>query len=223
MLNAHRNATRLLAVTLGLITSLSLVLSADAKPLKYTIGDPRGRDSVSFTSDAPVELINGHTNKISGDVEVDDSFKADKQHPFKVKIDVDLASIDTGISLRNQHMRENFLETGQYPKATFEATSLKFSNKPNLTKPDTVTITATGNFTVHGVTVRKTIPLQVSYYPASSELAKKRTASGNLIRIRGKFPVTLAQHKINRPEAVFVKLAETVFVTIDTMGTDGAF
>lgn len=32
-------------------------------------------------------------------------------------IDVDLNSFDTGINLRNTHMKEKYLQTGQYPKA----------------------------------------------------------------------------------------------------------
>ncbi len=196
------------------------VASAMAKPITFKIGDPSKRDVVTFDSDAPVEVITGTTNAIKGTVTLDDSFKFDKDHPFDINFKVDLRTIDTGISLRNAHMRDNFLETDAHPYASFKATSVKINKKPDLSKIGTYTLKATGDFTVHGVTVRKTIPLKVTYMPEST-ITKKRFPTGNLIRINGTFPVTLTAHKIKRPEAVFVKLAETVFVKINAMGTDG--
>jgi len=205
-----------------LFALLVTTTAAHAKEMTFKVGDPAGKDLVSFKSDAPVELIEGKTSKINGTVSFDDSLVFDAKHPFKIQFTVDLPSIDTGIPLRNEHMRENFLETNKFPKATFVAKTVKFDKKPTLKKPETVNVTATGDFTVHGVTVQKTIPLKVTFVP-QSELSKKRVSEGDMIRIQGNFPVKLAEHKIPHPEAVFVKLAETVFVNIDTVGTDGQF
>jgi polyisoprenoid-binding protein YceI len=124
---------------------------------------------------------------------------------------VDLGSIDTGIDLRNEHMRDNFLETGKYPNAIYKATSIQMQGKPNLAKPQTVKLISTGDFTVHGVTVKKTIPLTVDYKPAT-------TGKPAQIKVHGKFPVPLAEHHIKRPEAVLVKLADTVFVDVNVIG-----
>jgi polyisoprenoid-binding protein YceI len=178
-----------------------------AKPLHFkVIGG--GGNIVAFTSDAPVEVINGTTNQVTGDISLDDSFKFDAKHPFKVNFEVDLASIDTGIALRNEHMRDNFLETGKYPKAIYKATSIQVLKKPDLKKPQSIQLISTGDFTVHGVTTKKTIPLTVDYKPAAGKTPAQ-------VRIKGKFPVPLAQHHIKRPEAILVKLAETVFVNVD--------
>lgn len=193
-----------------------------AEPVTYAVGDPNGKDVVTFTSDAPVELIKGQTSRIRGKITFDDSFKFDAEHPFSIAFNVDLASLDTGIPLRNQHMRDNFLETGRFPKATFRATSVKLDKKPDLSRVGTINIKATGDFTVHGVTVKKTIPVKVTYIP-EGDLSKKRVPSGNLIRIQSTFPVDLAEHNIQRPEVLFVKLADTVQVSIDTIGTNGSF
>ncbi|MGE0199440.1 MAG: YceI family protein [Candidatus Melainabacteria bacterium] len=196
-------------------------LYASAAQKTFTIGDPNNRDHVEFTSDAPVELIKGSTPEIKGKVSFDDQFRFDAKHPFTIAFDVDLASIRTGIPLRDQHMRDNFLETDKYPNATYKVTKVVMPKKPSLKRVETVTLTATGDFTLHGVTVKKTVPLKVTYFPESAD-TKKRFPSGNLIRIQGTFPVNLTAHHIQRPEAVFVKLAETVFVSVDAFGTDGA-
>jgi polyisoprenoid-binding protein YceI len=201
---------RSLSLTLCALVLAFGVPAAFAKPLKFKVEGTR-QDLISFNSDAPVEVITGNTNAVQGDLKLDDSFQFDAKHPFNINFTVDLASMDTGIPLRNQHMRDNFLETSQYPKATFVTQRIKFVKKPDLSKAQTVKLEATGDFTVHGVTVQKTIPLTVDYVPGKN----KRPES---IRVRGKFPVALAQHKIKRPEALFVKLAETVFVTVDMTG-----
>ena len=178
-----------------------------------------GKDLAQFTSDAPVELIEGKTNQISGKVCYDDKFVFDQKHPFSIAFNVDLASIDTGIPLRNEHMRNNFLETDKYPNAAFLANKIVANAKPPFKEGQKVKITATGNFTVHGKTVVKTIPLDVTYFP-ESDLTHHRFKSGNMIRIQGTFPVKLEEHDIQRPQAILVKLADTVFVTIDVFATD---
>ncbi len=199
--------------------SLAVLLSAGiagAESHCFYVGDPSYRDVVKFSSDAPVELIEGSTNKIKGKVCYDEKFTF--QNP-EIRFEVDLASIDTGIPLRNQHMRDNFLHTAKYPKATYTVTGIQTTTKPPFKNGQAVQLTATGNFTIHGKTVTKTVPLKVTYFP-ESDTTRKRFKSGNMIRIQGTFPVELAAHDIDRPEALFVKLADTVYVTVDTFATD---
>lgn len=181
-----------------------------AKSLTFEVkGD--SKDVIAFKSEAPVEVIAGSTHDVKGKIQLDDSFRFDAKHPFHIRFDVDLTTLDTGIPMRNQHMRDNYLETEQYSKASFQAKSIQLSKKPDLSKSQTVELQATGDFSLHGVTVPKTIPLTVDYTPAQA----KQPA---LVRVRGKFPVTLAEHQIKRPEALFVKLAETVYATVDVSG-----
>jgi polyisoprenoid-binding protein YceI len=181
-----------------------------AKPLHFKVTGG-GDSTVAFTSDAPVEVINGTTHQVTGDIVLDDSFQFDAKHPFSVNFAVDLASIDTGIELRNEHMRDRFLETSKYPQATYKATHITLDKKPDLKQAQTLHLTSSGDFTVHGVTVQKTIPLVVEYTPAAGNAPAQ-------IRVQGKFPVPLEQHHIQRPEALTVKLADTIFVNVDMQG-----
>lgn len=183
---------------------------AGAKPLTFEVKGG-SQDEISFKSEAPVEVIAGSTHDVSGKIQLDDSFRFDARHPFHIRFEVDLTTLDTGIPLRNAHMRDNFLETGKYGKASFQAKSVKLSKKPDLRKAQTVTLQATGDFSLHGVTVQKTIPLTVDYTPGQNQ-------QPGLVRVRGKFPVVLAEHGIKRPEALFVKLADTVYATVDVTG-----
>lgn len=201
----------LMLATTALLVSYNT--TAQAKQQCFYVGD--GKDQVRFTSDAPVELIEGMTPKISGKVCYDDSFAFDAQHPFDANFQVDLKSLTTGIALRDDHMRDNFLHTQQYPYARFKATGIHTSSKPPFTHGQRVKLNATGRVTIHGKTVTKTVPLKVTYFDKPSG----RFRSGQMIRIQGKFPVVLAQHGIKHPKVLAMKLADTVYVTIDAFGT----
>jgi polyisoprenoid-binding protein YceI len=196
-----------LSSTLGMV---ALALPLTAKPLTFQVNDEKKRDTVSFTSDAPLELIVGHTNNVSGTVTVDDSLDLSKK-PLDATFDVDLTTIDTGIPLRNEHMRDNFLETPKYPKAVFKLRSLA---KPGVLKPNTKTrIMAVGDFTLHGKTVSKTVPVDVTYYKPCAATKEKR-ADCDIIQISAQFPVAFKDHSIKRPEVVFQKLSDNVLVKV---------
>lgn len=184
--------------------------AVSAKAVTFMVGDDKGRDSVTFTSDAPIELIDGHTNKIKGQVVVDDSLDLGKR-PLEAQFDVDLNTLQTGIEMRDQHMRDKFLETSKYPDATFRLKTL--SQTPTLKNGEPIKIEARGDFTVHGKTVAKDIPVQVTYFKSSAATSAKFPDS-DLIEIRANFPVVLAEHGIERPQIVFQKLADTIFVKV---------
>lgn len=181
-----------------------------SKQLTYVVDDPKKRDLISFTSDAPIELIVGKTSGIKGTIKVDETMDLSK--PFTAVFDVDLASIDTGIALRNEHMRDNFLETKKFPKATFTV-----KNQPGinavLKDRQKTTIKATGDFALHGVTVKKNVSVDLTFYKSCKDTQEKFERC-DLIQIKSTFNVPFSDHKINRPQVVFQKLADTVIVTI---------
>lgn len=196
------------ALATASIAAITVSLTASAKPVTFKVDD--NRDVVSFTSDAPLELIMGRTGNVKGNVTIDESLDLSKQ-PLQAQFEVDLASIDTGIPLRNEHMRDNFLETGKYPKAVFKLTTLQ---KAGVLKPGQKSrLMATGDFTLHGKTVKKTVPVDVTYFaPCAATKPKKENCE--LLQISAEFPVPFADHAIKRPEVVFQKLTDTVIVKI---------
>jgi polyisoprenoid-binding protein YceI len=72
-----------------------------------------------------------------------------KEHEKTVKIIVPLRNLETGISLRDKHMKEKYLEVDTYPVTTLEVqrAALKFPEDGKVVEGD-----ATGTFTLHGVT-----------------------------------------------------------------------
>lgn len=202
---------KIISTTLLALLGASLASNtAYAAPREFKIDDDKKRDFASFNSDAPLELIEGKTSKITGHLTIDDSLNLTK--PVAATFEVDLASIDTGIELRNEHMRDNFLQTKQFPTAKFVLESI--SKAPSkLEAGKKTSFQAQGSFSLHGKTVKKQVPIEVTYFTKCPATESKRTGC-DLIQIKATFPVAFKDHDIKRPEIVFQKLADTVIVTV---------
>ena len=110
---------------------------------------------------------------------------------------VDLSTLSTGLKLRDEHMRENHLETDDFPFAEFTGKVEGF----NPAIADSQMVIAKGSFTIHGVS--KDIVVE-------GKLIKE----GNKICILAHFPVKLDDYNIKRPEFLFLKLSPEQKVTI---------
>lgn len=203
---------RLSIFSFGALVALNVFsVPAQAASREFVIDDAGGRDLVSFTSDAPIELIVGRTSKIDGKISVDDSLDLSKT-PLNAVFNVDLASIDTGIPLRNEHMRDNFLQTAKYPKAQFKLNRI-VSGPKKLQDGKKATLKCEGDFSLHGKTVKKVVSVDLIYMkkcPATESKVK----GCDIIQLKSTFNVPFKDHGISRPEVVFQKLADTVIVTI---------
>lgn len=98
--------------------------------------------------------------------------------------------------LMQEHFNENYIESEKYPTATFSG---KVDKAPDYTKDGDYEVSATGKFTVHGVTKERTIK------------GKMKIADGR-ITISSDFEVALVDHKIDVPSVVFVKIAQVIKV-----------
>lgn len=162
--------------------------------------DRRAANRVVFTSRAAVEEFQGVTSRIDGFVVLDgptlgpETGGADTRFYFEV----DLASLDTGIGLRNRHMRDNYLEVGRYPFATFEGSIVR-------TVPggeSVFRVTAEGEFVVHGVSRRRQLTCRVEPISAG-------------YRTQCDFEVLLSDHDIEIPKIMFLKLANEIRLALD--------
>lgn len=98
--------------------------------------------------------------------------------------------------LMQEHFNENYMESEKYPTATFSG---KIEKAPDYTKDGDYDVSATGKFTVHGVTKERTIK-------------GKLKIEGGKITILSDFEVALVDHKIEVPQVVFVKIAQVIKV-----------
>jgi polyisoprenoid-binding protein YceI len=199
---------------LSLIAVCLQAPAALAEPVTFTVNDPQHRDVVTFTSLAPLELVQGNTARIFGTIKMDDSMDLSKG-PVTGHLEVDLRTLDTGIGMRNDDMRKDFLETERYPTATFDLEAVK--NPPILKPGVKQVLLATGTFSVHGVSQKRTIPIEVVYFPMSPDTARK-IPNADLLSVNTEFPVTFHDHNIKRPEFLFQKLSDLVAVKLNCVG-----
>lgn len=66
------------------------------------------------------------------------------------KVSVDLKSLDTGMSLRNQHMKEKYLQVEKFPVAQLEFKNAPIGGEWSLTKPALKEKKIPATLTLHG-------------------------------------------------------------------------
>jgi len=165
---------------------------------------PGSPNEVVFTSKAITEEFQGRTDQMTGSIVVDPAGVGDS---ILVHIEVDLASLDSGLGKRDQHMRDNHLETKKYPKAVFDGATVTGGDGAALTADDPATFEVEGSFTLHGVTRRLHTTVEV------------RLKDPGTLEFKTDFPVALADHNISRPKFLFLKLAEVQQVSVTGTAT----
>lgn len=86
-----------------------------------------------------ISSVEGKFNQSEGEIKLDSKFEKSS-----VKVSTDVASIDTGVAKRDDHLKSaDFFDVKKYPNMKFESTSI--SGTPEAFK-------LTGNLTIHGVT-----------------------------------------------------------------------
>lgn len=174
-----------------MVVLVGLGVAGLAEAGRYEVHPGREEQEVRFLSKAPVESFEGTTDEVSGWIEVSPDSLA---LGVKWRIVVDLTELDTGIGLRNRHMRENHLHTEQYPHAVFEG-AMEGASLPAAI-PTVDPLALVGTFTLHGVARDRTIDALVSLRPDGA------------LEIVAEFTVELGDHEIPRPKFLMMKLSE---------------
>ena len=172
----------------------------------FHFGTHDARTNITFTSEADLETIHGHTNKVAGSVRVD----ADNKASGTIRVGV--RTLDTGIDLRNQHLQgDSWLDAGRHPWITLELSEAVLA-------ADRRTWTYKGRFTVKGVTREVTGTARVRHIPHA--IARQaRLGEGEWVRVRVKFDVKLSDYGIEIPQGLGPKVSDVWSVSIDMYGT----
>jgi polyisoprenoid-binding protein YceI len=162
--------------------------------------DMRAERIVRFVSRTSIDEFEGVTDKIDGYVLIDGPTLTTGVggDDTELYLEVDLASIDTGIGLRNRHMRDNYLEVERYPFASYRGSIVSVASGPE----GAFRVATRGEMTIHGVTRAMEIPCEV-------------VAEGRGYRTRCTFPVLLSDHQIEIPSIMFLKLANEIRLELD--------
>ncbi len=197
-----------------LITFLSA--AAPAKPVRYDMRDGGLRNLVEFVSDAMLEKVVGISNAVSGWIELDPERLGDG---IRGEFEVDVRTFETGIELRNEHIREKILGGGEFPLANFSLGKLTSVSKAKLgVGAQPVVARVEGQLKAKGQTRAQAVLLKLIYIP-ESELTKTRLP-GNLLKVSANFEVDTNDFGITVPEAFKARFSRYIQVTVDAVGTD---
>lgn len=173
------------------ITVLFLLIAVAAKPAAsqvYVADD----GYVEFVSSAPLLEFKGTSENLTGMIDFDENL---------VDFYIDLNTLDTGINLRNRHMRESYLETEKFPFAEFTGLLISEFDVENENAQD---VSVQGTFTIHGVEKNMDI---------TGTLRKVNEG----LQLDASWTVLLDDHDIRRPRVVFYELADEQTVNISIL------
>lgn len=110
-----------------------------------------------------------------------------------------LGVLDSGVSLRDKHMKDEFLETSKFPEAKLTFKDLKLSGHPESKGYSQKALPFKGQFTVHGVTqpVNGTIDLD---------------GGGELFKGQAEFKIKMSQYKFREPKWLGMSVDDEVQV-----------
>ena len=148
--------------------------------------------TISFRSEAPLELIRASSNELAGLLDNDK-----KTFSFKINI---RSFQGFNSPLQREHFNENYLESDKFPQASFSG---KIIEEVDFSKDGEYEVRAKGNLTIHGITQERIIKTNVS-------------VKNKKITITGKFSVLLSEHNIPIPIVVYKKLANEIKVEVNT-------
>jgi hypothetical protein len=146
------------------------------------------KGSISFSSNASLEMIKATSDKLSGLID-----PANNQFAFLVNI-VTFRGFNG--ELQRQHFNENYMESEKYPKATFSG---KIIEQIDFTKDSTYDVRAKGDLDIHG-------------QKQSRIIKSKVTVKNGQLMIESRFAVPLTDHLITIPKIVSQKIATEIEV-----------
>ncbi len=202
----HTHARHALAVAARVLPMFVAVTPGFAETFQITPGKP---NLVRFESKAPLETFDGKTRAVRGHVRFDPQ---DLEAGLDVRVEVDLASFDTGIEIRNRHMRENHLETETFPTAVFEGGKILDPSRTRLGAGETVRFVVEGTLDLHGVEKPVRAPVEMSLENPDGAL---------LVRVVTSFQIKLSDHDIKRPKFLVMKLDEVQRLSVELIAKAG--
>ena len=150
----------------------------------------QGNGSIDFVSNAPLEIIDAASPELKGIIDI-----SNNEFAFTVPI---ISFEGFNSPLQREHFNENYLESSQFPNATFVGKIIEDLDYSTIGKME---IRAKGSLSIHGVVSKRIIPATIDIQQ-------------NSISIEAKFLVPLVDHNIRIPKIVYMKIAEEINVVV---------
>lgn len=145
---------------------------------------------IHFVSDAPLEYIEAESSGLKGVIDVNK-----RQFAFTIGMQ---SFLGFNSPLQREHFNENYLESDQYPNATFAGEIIE---KIDFEKNGTYEVRAKGKLVIHGKSRDRIIKSQI-------------IVEDNKLIVSSNFTVLLEEHNIVIPRIVYQKIAEEIQVEV---------
>lgn len=176
----------------------------------FNFEDKYGRNQATFFSTTPLEDITGVSNAVKGKV----TFNVADVKSLKGSISIPVASIKTGIDLRDEHLKsDNWLDAESYPDITF---LIKKISDVKVETDNKLEANVTGDFTVHGIT-KEVVTVVTLTYLDESEQTKQR-APGDLLGVQATFNIVLSDYDVENM-IVGQKVSENIEINVNIVGS----
>jgi hypothetical protein len=146
--------------------------------------------TISFISDAPLEIISAASKKMEGVVDA-----SALSFAFAVSIRT-FEGFNNG--LQQEHFYENYLETDKYPMATYSG---KIIEHIDLSIQGTYQVRAKGQLNIHGRSKERILKVEI-------------ISTGSELKVSSQFLVPLVDHQIEIPSIVNQKIAQEIHVSV---------
>ena len=158
-----------------------------------------GKGFVGFDAKAFMHDFTGKTSTVQGVIRLADQ---DQLTDPEACVRIDAASLDTGISTRDNIMRADHLETAKHPTIDFLLKHIEGATRQS----DGWDFGAGGALSLHGVTREILLPVRV------------RPAEGG-VRLMGEIPLKMSDYRIAIPKFLFFTVEDQVVVRFDVTAT----
>jgi polyisoprenoid-binding protein YceI len=192
----HGRAALALAGALALLTSPARAAERPAWKIEH--GDVRITVPLK-----PGGAFEATTSALAGNVALDTA----KPAHLAGEVSMDLATIDTGIALRNQHLRENYLEVAKgagYDRAVLSDIRLADADGESFTGNTAFT----GTMLLHGVK-----------HDVAGKMEVRAEGAGR--HVRAEFPLNLTDFGVAPPEYLGVGVGSKLLVKVQLTATPG--
>ncbi len=146
--------------------------------------------TIKFSSDAPLEKIEGVNNNVMSAIDVSKKI---------VVVKILVKSFKFEKALLEEHFNENYMESDEFPNSTFKG---KFIDAPNMNTSEVQKLRVDGVISIHGK--KKDISTIVDL-----------KVENNIVAVNGNFNIKLEDFAIDIPSAVTGKISDSLEVSFN--------
>ena len=178
----------------------------------FHVADPMGRDTITFTSSAPLEDIVGTSNQVRGYVVFDPS---NPKKGGRGVLSIPVATLKTGIPLRDEHLQSaDWLNAAAHPEITFTIKKMSNIRKVKGLAGQSFQASLEGDLEMNGRKRKVRVSSARFAYLPESERTKAK-APGDLLAGRASLSVSLKDFGVKGFDGVIgSKVSEKVQIRI---------